>query len=247
MSIFKKLKTDGAEAVTDRLGGFVTYPTDVYDAEIKMAYAGQSEAGALNVTLIADIGGKEYRETVYVSNKAGENTYPDKQDKTKKHLLPGFITINDICLLTTGDALDEQETEEKMVKVYNSTEKKEIPTAVQVLTALLGQKVKLGVLRTKTFKQKKNDGGVYVDTTETRLENTIDKVFHAESGRTVTEYLHEVDPGEFLPAWTEKNKGEDRDKTTKGSPVGAGGGIGGAGRPAIGGGSSPAKKSIFNK
>lgn len=250
MSIFKKLTTDGAEKVEDRLGGFVTHPTAVYDAEIKMAYAGKSPAGALNLTIIADLDGKEYRETIYVTNKGGENTYPDRNDAKKKHLMPGFITVNDLCLLTTGVGLNEQDTEEKMVKVYNVAEKKEVPTAVQALTGLIGQKVKLGILRTKSFKQKKNDSGVYVDTAETRMENSIDKVFHAESGRTVTEYLHEVEPGEFMPAWDAKNKGVDRDKTNSPATVGAGAGLGGSGRPGglgAAGGSSPAKKSIFNK
>lgn len=249
MSIFKKLTTEGAELAGDRLGGFVTYPTAVYDAVIKMAYAGKSPAGALNLTIIADLDGKEFRETIYVTNKAGENTYPDKQDAKKKQLMPGFITVNDLCLLTTGVGLNEQDTEEKMVKIYNATEKKEVPTAVEALTGLIGQKVKLGILRTKSFKQKKNDSGAYVDTAETRLENSIDKVFHAESGRTVTEYLHEVDPGEFMPAWDAKNKGVDRDKTIGAAAIGAGG-LGGSGRPGLGGaagGSSPAKKSIFNK
>lgn len=249
MSIFKKLTTEGAEKAVDRLGGgFQAVPSDIYDVTIKMAYVGNSaHSKAMSVTLIATMAdNKELRETIWITNKDNENTYADKQDAKKKHLLPGFITVNDICLLATGNELSEQETEEKMVKIYNSTEKKEVPTAVQVITDLIGKKVKLGVLRKKSWKQKRDDSGNYVNTDQTRDENTIDKVFHADNGRTVQEYMHGVDPAEFMPAWEKQNKGKDRDDTTRAQPAAAAaGGIGGTGRPGGAAGPGTAKKNIF--
>lgn len=242
MGLFKNLTTDGLEEQEDKLGGgFEAVASDAYDAIIKNAYAGESQGGAKNVTVIADLNGTEFRETIYITNRNGENFYLSKDDKKNKIPLPGFTTIDDICLLTTGEPLSEQEAEPKMVKVYNPEEKKELPTEVPVLTALLGKPVKLGILREIEFKQKKGDDGNYHDTDETRTSNTINKVFHHETGRTVNEYRHEVEDPEFLTAWIEKNKGKDRDKT-KGKSSNAGSGASGSGKP---GGEKSAKKSLF--
>ena len=77
-------------------------------------------------------------------------------------------------------------------------------------------------------------------------QNTIDKAFHHETGRTVNEYRHEVETAEFLPAWIERNKGKDRNRA-KGLEGGTGG-ASGSGRPGAGGpGQQQAKKSLFAK
>lgn len=246
MGIFKKLTTDNLEETEDKLGGsFDAVPSDAYLAVIKNAYAGETQAGATNVTLIADLNGTEYRETIYITNREGNNYYLSKDDKKTKIPLPGFTTINDICLLTTGEELSDQETENKMVKVYNFDEKKELPTEVPVITSLLGKEVKLGILREVSNKQKRGDDGEYHDVYDDngkpvlRTTNTINKVFHAETGRTVNEYRHEVEEPEFLKAWTERNQGKDRDRTNKGA---AGSGASGSGKP---GGEKSAKKKLF--
>ena len=242
--MFGNISTDGLEAATDSLGGsFDAIPTGVYTGTIELAYAGKSAGGASNVTVHFKTDGKEVRETIYFTNKKGENFYADKQDASKKHPLPGFSTINDLCLLTTGEALAEQETEEKIVKLYDFTERKELPKPVQCITALHGQEISLAILREVVDKEKKDDSGKYQPTGETRTQNTIDKVFNSETGRTVNEYLQEVATPEFRDAWAAKNT-KDRIKT-KG--VASGAGQTGTGRPGGGGGEASAKKKIFGK
>lgn len=246
MGIFANMTTTDLEAAGDRAGGgFEAIPSGVYEATVKVAYVGASSAAdskAQSITLVADIDGKELRETIWISNKAGANFYPDKNDPKKKQPLPGFTTIDDLCLLATGHPLAEQDVEEKVVKIYDYTEKKELPKPVSVITALLGKTVKLGVLRQIVNKQKKNDAGLYVNTDETRTENTIDKVFHAETSRTVTEYRQEVLTPEFHQVWSDKNSGKDRNRVKAGAPAG-GIGLAGSGRP---GGASAAAKSLFS-
>ena len=127
MSIFGNLTNEGLEETTDRLGGFQIRATDIYPATIKAAYAGQSEGGARSVTVVAELPDGEYSETIYVTNKKGENWFLNQNDKSKKVPLPGFTTIDDICLVTTGKPLSEQDSEEKVVKVYDYDEKKELP------------------------------------------------------------------------------------------------------------------------
>lgn len=242
-TIFKSLTTENMEEATDTLGGFSRLDTDVYPATIKMAYAGQSQGGAQSVTVIADVKGQEHRETLYVTNRKGENFYPDKNDKSVRHPLPGFTTVDDLCLLATGHPLAEQDAEPKVVKIYNFEERKEVPTEVPVLLDLIGKNVQLGIVKRIEDKTAKNDqSGEYEPTGETREVNLIDKVFHVETGRTVSEYRHEIDPAEFMPAWIKRNQGKTRDvsKASKGNVAGNSG----SGRPG-GGERKPASKSLF--
>lgn len=241
MGMFANMTTDTLEKSTDSLGGnFDPVATDVYDAIIKVAYAGKSQrSNAQSITVHAALGEQEFRETIWITNGQGENFYKDKQDPTKKRPMPGFTTVNDLCLLATGQDLSEQDTEEKMVKIYNFEERKEVPTPVQVLTGLTNKEVKLGILRQIVDKQKQGDDGKYHNTGETRTENVIDKVFHAETGRTVNEYLQNVESSEFLDAWVKKNQGKDRNKA-KGTGSNSGAGSSGSGHPG-----GAAKKSLF--
>lgn len=243
-AIFKGLTTDGLEEVTDRLGGFSPLDTDVYTGEIKMAYAGAADSGAQNVTLVLALeGGREYRETIYVTNKKGENFFLNKDDSSKKVPLPGFTTVDDICLVASGMPLAEQPAEDKVVKVYDFEARREVPKTVPMLTALLGQTVTLAIVRQLENKSTKDSDGKYVPTAETREVNFIDKVFDTETKMTVVEARNEAEEAVYYDGWLSKNKGQVRDKRTiKDGDAGTAGRPGGA--PAAGG--AP-KKSLFGK
>lgn len=244
MGIFKNQTTENIEDSGDTLGGgFQPVPSDVYDAVIKLAYVGKSRSSdSQSVTLHLEVDGKEVRETIYVTNRDGENFYKDKKDPKKKHFLPGWSTIDDICLFVTGEGLTEAATEPKTVKLYDFDARAETNQEVPVLVDIIGKPIKVGILRQIEDKQKMNESsGKYENTGETRTVNVIDKVFHPETGRTVTEYRQEVDPGEFMDAWLERNKGQDRNRA-KGTAAG-GPGAGGVGRP--GGAKKSAKENIF--
>lgn len=256
MSIFGNLTTEAHEEVADRLGGFALFPTDIYEAKIKMAYAGASQKGARFVHLIADINGKEYSETIYVTNKAGENFYhpKDKDGKIeldgkgnpKKATMPGYVTVDDICLLTTGKPLNEQDSEEKIVKIYDYDAKKEVPTSVPVLVELVGTDIRLAIQQSKEDKNKQNEStGVYEPTGETRDTNNIEKAFHFDTKMTVVEIRQEAKEATFHDAWGTKNRGVVRDKTTGAKAGGANG------RPPQGNGTAPAggaaKPGLFAK
>ena len=121
--MFGNLTTDGLQESQDRLGGISVFNTDIYIGTIKALYAGKSTGGATSVTLIADLNGKEYTETLYVTNKDGQNWFANKQDNTKKVPLPGFTVVDDICLIATGEPLASQETEEKVIKLLTEKAK----------------------------------------------------------------------------------------------------------------------------
>lgn len=238
---FGGLTADGLEAPKDVLGGGFIVDSGVYAGEIKLAFAGVSKNGARSLTVHVQLdGGREFRETMYVTNRKGENFY---ERDGKKNPLPGFTTANDLALLATGQDLASQDVEEKVVKLYDFDQKAEVPTKVQALTSLHGKRVQLGILRQTVDKKKADGNGNYVPTGETRDENVIDKVFHAETGKTVSEYTRQLDDAEFLPQWKEKNSGVTRDKREdKSSQAGAPGAAAGtAGRS---GGGTPSK-SLF--
>lgn len=251
-NIFSKLKSDGLEEAKDSLGGgFGAIPSDVYTGKIKAAYAGESAGGALSMTFVVgvQVAGKEreYRETVYVtsSKEKGQNNFYERDGKQIP--LPGFTTANDICLLTTGYELNAQDFEERIVKIYDFTTRAEVPTKVQMAINVVGQEITLGILQQREAKTKKNEAtGQYEDVPgETRDINVIDKVFHTESGRTVSEVSRKLDKGEFLDQWREKNQGQIRDKTQGKAGKPGAPGQGAAAQQAGAAGSKPAGKSLF--
>lgn len=245
MSIFGNLTSQGLEESQDRLGGFQPLETDIYHGIIKALYAGQAASGARSVTLIADLGGKEYRETLYITNKNGENFFLNKHDKTKKVGLPGFIIVDDICLIATGNPLSEQETEDKVINVYNPETKKDEPKAVPMIIGAIGKPIALGIVR-QTVNKNEKQGDEYVATAETRDENIIDKVYHPELKLTVSEARNGQTEAKFYDLWLERNKGVTRDRREiKDGSAGAPGAKPGA--PTAGGAAAAAapRKSLF--
>lgn len=250
MSMFGNMTNEGLEESEDRLGGFVLFDTDIYNATIKMAYATQASSGARAISFEFDLGaGRTYREQVFFTNKKGENYYLTEQKK--KAPLPGFTLIDEICMLATEDPLALQETEDKTVKVYDSDAKKELPKSVPVLVGLLGKEVSLGIVKSLQNKNVKNSTtGAYEPTAETVERNGIEKAFHTATKLTVPEARNGKEQGEFWDKWVERNKGtvKDQRKIKDGA-----GGTSGIGRPQAGppqsaaqaGGAAPARKSLF--
>lgn len=199
---------------------FAIRTSDIYPAKIKLAYLEKSRGGALGLNLVADINGSEYRETIYITNKEGKQFYVG-QDGVKNYL-PGFLNADALALLTTGQPLASITTERKVVKIYNYDQKKEVPTEVDCLTALHDKEVLLGIIQEKSFKSVKQPNGGYVETSETRESNVIDKVFHATTGKTVNEYRAKLEKAEFKTKWLEKWKDKVKDRTAGKAPVGSG-------------------------
>jgi len=240
MSLFGKLKSEGLEESTDRVGGFQAKDSDIYNAKIKAAYAGKSPGGAMSVTIIALLPDKsEYRETLYVTNKQGENFFLNKKDTSKKVPLPGFTIVDDICLIVTGKPLAEQDTEEKVIKLWDFDAGKELPKAVDMITALIDGEVSLGILKEEHNKQEKK-GDEYVPTEVIIEKNVIDKVWNTEHKMTVVEAKNGADKGAFWDSWLERNLGavKDRRKLKDGQ-------AGSTSGPPQAGNQSTERKSLF--
>lgn len=238
---FGDLAVNDMEEGKDTLGGGSRIlETEVYDATIKLVYAGESSGGAKSVTVHLDIDGTEYKETVYVTSGKEKGQKPFYEKDGKKIPLPGFTTANDLALLSTGKDLGSQDFEAKVVKLYDFESRAEVPTNVMVATSLLGLQVKVGILKIEKNKQVK-EGNAYVDTNDKVERNEINKIFHAETGKTVSEFTAKAESAEFLPKWKEKNSGKTVNKFKA---------VGSAGTPGQSGGSSAgsaggSSKSLF--
>jgi hypothetical protein len=251
MSLLKSLKTeDGVKIADDKDvlgGGSNVVDSDAYAAKIVLAYIKKSDSGALGLHLVFNHSdNKELRQTLFMTSgdKKGNKTYYTKGDENFP--LPGFSQANSLALLTTGKEISDLDTEEKVIKLYDFTAKAEIPTKVQMITEMLDQDIVIGLIRQIVDKTKKNEvTNEYEPTGETREENEIDKFFCAKEGhmhKTTTEIKAKSETAEFYAAWTEKWRGQVRNKA-KGA--GANAGVPGAPKAAAAAGTPKPKSSLF--
>ena len=231
-NLFKKFEgVSDVKADVDTLGGskFSPWESGVYDAVVELAYVDESKGGAMSINFTFKTQeGKELRQNIFITSgkeKGQLNYYTDK-DGNKKYL-PGFVTVNDICLLSMGEELSSIETETKVLSIYNYDQKKEVPTKKEVLTDLIGKEITLGVL--KVVQDKYNKPG------ETQTINDISKVFRTSDKMTANEIKSEASLAEFYEAWKEKNTGNTINKVGKGNSSTA--------KPA----EDKPKKSLFTK
>lgn len=224
MSLLKNLKTDSSIAgEKDSLGGGFLFDSNIYNFIITMAYLKESDGGALGifVTLKDKASGKDLRVSQYMTSgkaKGQKNTYQDKDGN--EQYLPGFLFANSLAELSTGFPINELDTDEKVINIYNSQAKAEVPTKMPVITAMLNQEINAGVLRQLVNKQIKGDDGNYVDDPSgaTREINEIDKFFCAKDkflNMTSAEIRAKSDVAKFADDWKKKWEGQVQNRVNK--------------------------------
>lgn len=185
-----------------------TLDTDVYGGVIKMIFAGQAASGARFVTLQAKLdNGKDYSETVYLSNKEGKNTYTKDG---KEYYLPGFLLINNLAIMTTGKPLMELEdgVETRTVKLYDYDAKKEVPTDVPAIVPMIGKRILIAIQEEEYEKTKRNDATkAYEGTGEYAVKNVIVKAFDPETKKTAVEMRDDKEASQH-DSWLAAFKGK---------------------------------------
>ena len=221
---------------SDVLGGSRTLESGVYLMEVEIAYIGKSAGGAMSLNLhLKTENNMVVQQTLWITSgdaKGNKNTYTDRTGK--EQYLPGFNQANALCLLTVGDELSDvvDKAEDKVINLYDYDAKKELPSKVAMLTALLGQKIKIGMIKQIVDRNVKNDAGAYVPSGETREENEIDKMFHESDDLTVAEIRAEATEAAFMESWSKKWTGIERNRATATATTGAKAGApGAAGKP----------------
>ncbi len=220
MGMFSNLKkTDDIVESQDFVGGSFTLDSDIYNAKIISAYADKFKSGAQFISvkfnvMLPDGSAQEHSERFTITNRAGSMYYIGKKDG-KKHALPGYETIDDLCLLTLGKTLAEMDTEKKVLNIWNSAEGKEMPTEVDALTDLFGQSCLVAIMKIRRNKQAADATGNYINTKDEIFLNQCRKFFHVDYKATVPELRKaekaNVDPNdikpEFYNKWLDKNQG----------------------------------------
>ncbi len=201
---------------TDSLGGFGPLDSGLYDMNINTAYYTTSKGGALALNIdCTGPAGQSFKQALWVTSgkaKGGKNYY---ESRGEKHYLPGFVAANAIALLGAKKKIGELATEKKTIMLYSYGASKDVPTEVDMVTALCGATVTLGILRQTVDKNKMNDTtGEYEPTGETRDENEVVKVFRTSDGKTVAEILAGSETADFKQKWADKWTGVTRDKST---------------------------------
>lgn len=185
-------------------GGTRTLPTGVYDAKIDMAWFEKAASGALGLKLVfRTANGDLIRQTLWVTSgdaKGNKNHYIDKQGA--KRLLPGMAMADQLCRLTLDKQLGELTTEEKVIKLWSTSAKAEVPTKVPALMDLVGKELKLGVHHIIENKNTKGSDGQYYPSNDKREYNEVDKFFSPD-GRTQLE-KQANEPASFLGQWKDK-------------------------------------------
>lgn len=197
-----------------------TLDSNIYDFIIKVAYISESNSGALAMNLVLDDGqGNQMKETVYFTTNTANgnrNYYIDKNDKSEQPL-PGYSIANAVCVFGAKMKLDTALTklQKKSVKIWNKEAKGEVPTEVDVITALTGQRVACAVQEIIEDAQSKNTTtGKYEANGKTRTKNEIKKVMRSDDRFTMAEARAKAEESTFAPSWLDANKGETWDVST---------------------------------
>jgi len=225
MSLFAKAQAAAANVKVeeqDTLGGGSTIPSGMYKGGVKIAYLDQWKSGALFVglELAVLVDGKErvHKELITISNREGSFTYIDK--KTGDAVaMPGYVMIDTLFKTASGKGFLEQTPVVKGVKMYDSEKKAEVLNEREVFAEVCGKFVQLGLIEQEVDKTAKDPmSGNYEPTGETRKENTLSKVFDADTKQTSKEKAAGKD-AEFYKGWEEKFSGKCINKA-KGAATG---------------------------
>lgn len=218
MSLLSGLTTSNdIAAEKDSVGGGFVLDSNVYNFTIKLAFLQKAASDALSLVVhLTTEDNKDVRQQFWMTSgkeKGCKNYYVDKNGD--KQYLPGFNMANSLCLLTVGKEISQMETETKVVNLYNSESKAEVPTNVEMLTELLGKQVLGGLIKQVVDKTAKDAAGNYQPTGETREENELDKLFRERDGKTTAEILAQAPEAVFIKTWKKKWVGQVRDRATK--------------------------------
>ena len=215
MSIFSKInKPNDMEESKDVIfkGGKEPLPTGLYPATVEMAILKESSGGAIGVELHLDIDGRDFREDIYLTNRNGDTFYTREKDgQDVNYPLPGYVTTNDLAILTTGYSIEDQDTEVKTVELWDKEAEDKIPKEVDMLEDIRGKKIIVGIFLDNDFSQK-NVGDAsnpkWVDDfTKEFKRNSINKIFN-EDGFTAGEMINEIEEPSFIEEWRENYTAE---------------------------------------
>ncbi len=193
MGMFSGLdQSNAAEVEVESLGGGYVKDTGAYDFIVEMAYGGESAGGAFFIDLkLKTENGDRMNVREYITSGEKKGVLPYYIDKDgKQRSLPGYSKMNALDVLLTGNPAQYPETETKTIPLWNKEAEAEIPTQAEVVTGWIGKPITGLVMKTREFKQAKNEAtGKWVDTTETRDSAEVLHFVDPVTGQTRSEKI----------------------------------------------------------
>jgi len=204
---------DSYVAAKDSVGGFARIDkSDIYNLTIEVAYLETTPTGTMNVHVhFKTDQGANLRERYCVAGTSakGNKNYTLDPATGKKRPFRGMAMVNDLSLLTVGVDISELDPEEKMVKLYDFTARAEVPTKVQMFTALVGKQVKAGIqlsIEDKTGPCP-SGSGKWVNTGDSYNATNVTKFFRTRDDMSVVEISAEATEANFIDVWIGKHQG----------------------------------------
>lgn len=187
--------------------------TDVYDAEIKLAYIIDSKSSkAQGIELLLLINGQEKSFSNFFSTSEGKVTQINKETK-KEEVYFKYLLVNSLFNLVLNKGMNNltsNDYSKKFIKKHNYITKTEDNIEVITIPSLESKKIKVAITNTLINK--------YSDPSKTTSKNEIVKFFN-EKGYTSTELENlqkdsTLQP-DFINKWLEVHKGKTIDKVDK--------------------------------
>lgn len=227
---FLNFNTGGAKQESESVGGSRTlFDSDVYKARIKQAYLDAYESGSRFLSLMLDIGGKDYEERLLLTNGKGESFWTN--DKGEPQQYSGLTRFEELAFAAGYPNIQAIGIQAANIRAWDKDAKAFVLRQHQtVLVNLQGKEVLVAIQKIVQNKQKKNEVTKKYDKLNEREEiNQIEK-FANLSKQTQLEAAKNVNPPQFMDAWIAKWQGNVNDKyktqknaPSQGTPTAAGG------------------------
>lgn len=203
------------QKVVDRVGGSSAIPSGIYKMKLEYLYSDVAKSGAIMMygqAILED--GTKYRISECVASGDAKGNKVTYTKDGIEHYLPGYTTINNICLLTVGEPIDSCQEEEKVLDLYDSELQKTASRKVMCIKGIAKIDINLGIMREIVNKQVKSGdkGNKYINTNETRTINTINCVFRGNDNLTVIEIKAGAETSKFFDVWNDANKDRDANR-----------------------------------
>lgn len=187
--------------------GWSADDSGLYPVVIREAYITQSQHGAYALNLQTESPKKEKRNhTIYFTNRAGDVFYVDKKTKENK-MMPNYQLFTEMFAVAGGITFQESlgKTKAKTLMLMDWESRKEVPTKVETLPAIVGKRLILGIK--KGVKNKFSKGK---ETAEKQEYNEIVKTFDFSTGASLKEMQAQAKSTSKVPL-----KLKDKDKWIK--------------------------------
>lgn len=203
---------------TEDFVGFEPVKTGFYELTIKVVHLGRSASGAAYATIEGSLNpegesgkGTPFNETIFFTSGDAKGRATTYERNGKKFKLPGLEMMDNLCEIITSKNLQNQDTEDKLVEVWDNGER--VKQSRPTLVDLEDQVVLVAIEDVLENKREKNAAGTYVPTPETRQYNRLAKVLYPQ-GHTYNEKLDGIQETVWKDKWS-KNVGVVRDLTQK--------------------------------